>query len=223
MAPNQSSLNGPDFVTTLYNQGLISSRIIAFGLELAEGSDIKVGYMDVGAIDETAIVPGTFTEYPLAPTTNGLWTLPLKNVTLVGNPVIAGSNGLLAITLNSEYNIVPQQVFDTIVTQLGYAGATRVTSGNIVTLSTAACPPDIATLPVIQYSIDGQLLELPRAQYFRTASSQCFLYFGYFSNPALNLLGPGINYTLGYRMLRNSYTVFDFDQRKVGRGELITA
>jgi len=203
----------PNFVENLFNQGYLNNKILSINLFFPPMSGTD-GQLDLGGINFSAI-DGPLVNYSVT-VNNGDWAFLFQNMHFGNIPL--GYNGLITVNTNSPFNVVPMPVFQTLISLCNIPPSTIFSMGQ---LTSAQFNCSILTsLPNVTYYLNGQPLILTPNQYVGTISNGSCL-FGFAGS---NTVDPDqATFTLGNIFMNSTYTVFDFEQRTMGRGALSLA
>lgn len=131
-----------------------------------------------------------------------------------------GYNGYLTWDTSSPFNVVPRAVLRLMLQYLNISNPVFETVGNL-TVAAIPCQPG-ASYPYLYYSLSGnKQLPFTPDQYLMPldlANSTCLLTFAASNSGAPYGKAP---YTIGSYAFHNSYTSFDFENRWIGRTELL--
>lgn len=118
-----------------------------------------------------------------------------------------GYNGKMTVVYNSFFHMGPRSFFNIIRQRLGFTNS-PITVGGV----TFAQGPCAATYPNVTITLSGVNLTLTPDQYIRTSDAACVLGFATWNRTAPD----GLPWTLGWALLHNTYTQFNYGQRTFG-------
>jgi cathepsin D len=197
--PKSNRLGVPTVMQTLMNANLLKANL--FGVHLQRNADGATdGQVNFGAVD-TSMFDGDL-HYTDSISTDGLWEIPIDDAGVDGNS--AGLTGRTAIVdTGTSYVLMPPA--DAKKLHALIDGAVQDDSENWMV-------PCSSTVPV-QFTFSGKAFDVSHKDYVGTADSDGKMCES-------NIIGHqafgATQWLLGDVFLKNVYSVFDYEQNRIG-------
>jgi hypothetical protein len=196
--PDSNKLDTPSLMSLMASQELLQSNILGIHLQRA-GDGATDGQITFGAVDNAKFTSPL--SYTNTVTAGGLWEIPVGDAA-VGSSSAKMTGKTAVVDTGTSYILMPP--LDAATFHALFQGSTGSGANYMIPCSTTA---------MISFTFSGVAYQVPPKDYLGKADSTGKMC-------ASNIIGQqafGANqWILGDVFLKNVYTVFDFDENRIG-------
>ena len=193
------------FVINLRDQGVIEKAIFSVYLSDTRSSDLKKSAIIFGGYDLEKYGQGGSIKYVETYAQTGYWLVPLKHIK-VGGESIGRSSIAAIIDTGTSYILSPNEEIVEVMYWVSKYGNCALIFDSLV----CVCDQDgwNTAFPDLIFGIGDFSFVITPDSYFRKEADKCIL--------LVKSLGPKNYWILGDVFLRNFYTIFDMEEKRIG-------
>ena len=200
LAPSAQDYGAQLFVPSLYKQGAIKKNMFSMFIDHLNG----VSKIQMGGYDTKKYASGPLNWYSI--TDPMYWQFDFSNAKMGDFELNPSTTKMMADT-GTSLNMIPEEDFQKIYTHFLKDKLRCHTLKNTL-LACDCTKAEQEAMPDITFNIGAEEYVIPRNQWFERSGNQCIVKF---------MHAPHRNFwILGLNFFNNYYTVFDYENLKIG-------